>query len=94
MLLVCALALAVIWSARAWYAAHVVDEAVSHARTDVAQLTRLYASSIERTVAVADAAVRATRAAMRRDGADVDVDRVLAEHADGPAGIFDVVAVG
>ncbi|MFN8759321.1 MAG: ATP-binding protein [Tagaea sp.] len=93
-LLVCALALAVIWSARAWYAAHVVDEAVSHARTDVAQLTRLYASSIERTVAVADAAVRATRAAMRRDGADVDVDRVLAEHADGPAGIFDVVAVG
>jgi PAS domain S-box-containing protein len=91
---VCALALAGIWSARQWYAEHALSEAATETTAEVARLTRLYAASIERTVAVADAAVRATREAMRRDGASVDVDRVLADYADGPAGIFDVVAVG
>ncbi|MFM7344116.1 MAG: PAS domain S-box protein, partial [Tagaea sp.] len=93
-LLVCALALATIWAARAWHAAYVVDKATDHARAETDQLTRLCAASMERTLAVADAAIRATRAAMRRDGGGADVDRVLADRADGPAGIFAVVAVG
>jgi PAS domain S-box-containing protein len=92
--LVCALALAGIWTARQWYAEHAVREAVAETAADVGRVTRLYAASIERSIAVADAAVRATREAMRRDGAAVDVDRVLADYADGPAGILDVVAVG
>jgi PAS domain S-box-containing protein len=91
---VCALALAGIWTARQWYAEHALDEAAAETTAEVGRLTRLYAASIERTMAVADAAVRATREAMRRDGVAVDVDRVLADYADGPAGIFDVVAVG
>ncbi|MFM7344838.1 MAG: PAS-domain containing protein, partial [Tagaea sp.] len=91
---VCALALAGIWTARQWYAEHAMTEAVAETRADVARVTRLYTASIERTIAVADAAVRATREAMRRDGGAVDVDRVLADHVEGPAGIFDVVAVG
>lgn len=90
---VCALALAGIWSARQWYAEHATTEAIAETRADVARLTRLYAASIERTIAVADSAVRATREAVRRDGAAVDVDRVFADYADGPAGIFDVVAL-
>ena len=66
---VCALALAGIWTARQFYAEHALRDAVAETTADVGRVTRLYAASIERTMAVADAAVRATREAMRRGGA-------------------------
>jgi PAS domain S-box-containing protein len=91
---VCVAALAGTWTIREWYAAHSIHVAAADATAEVERAVRLYAASIERTIAVADAVVRATRGAVRREGAAVDLDRVLAGYADGPTGIFDIIAVG
>ncbi len=91
---VCLAALAGTWTIREWYADHAIQRAAAEAAAEAERAVRLYAASIERTIAVADAAVRTTRGAMRREGDAVDLDRVLASYADGPAGIFDIVAVG
>jgi len=91
---VCLVALAGTWTIREWYAAHAVYRAVAEGTEEVHRAVRLYAASIERTIAVADSAVRATRGAIRREGDAVDLDRVLAGFTDGPAGIFDIIAVG
>ncbi|MCA0450744.1 MAG: hypothetical protein LCH62_13400, partial [Proteobacteria bacterium] len=90
---VCLAALAGTWTIREWYADHAIQRAVEEAGAEVERAVRLYAASIERTIAVADAAVRASRGAWRREGDAVDLDRVLAGYADGPGGIFDIVAV-
>ena len=90
---VCLAALAGTWTIREWYADHAIQRAVEEAGAETERAVRLYAASIERTIAVADSAVRQSRGAIRREGDAVDLDRLLAGYADGPGGIFDIVAL-